>query len=133
LLQDSVTSADALRAAEAALVARAEARQRQYGVGWEAVARLLVAIRDGVDPDTVTARVVWSPADTRSQAQESDAATKLYQAGILSRRGVLKRLGLTADEIEEEMRNAVNEQMAVADARMANMASEMGVIRQKTA
>ena len=75
-----------LRAAEAALVARAEARQRQYGVGWEQVARLLVAIRDGVDPDR-TARVVWSPADTRSQAQEADYAVKLYQSGILSRQG----------------------------------------------
>ena len=35
LLQDSVTSADALRAAEAALVARAESKQRAYGTGWE--------------------------------------------------------------------------------------------------
>jgi hypothetical protein len=128
-----VTSADALRAAEAALVARAEARQRQYGVGWESVARLLVAIRDGVDPDTVTARVVWSPADTRSQAQEADYAVKLYQSGILSRQGVLKRLGLTADEIAEELSNSTREQMLVADARMANMASEMGMIRQKAA
>lgn len=133
LLQDSVTSADALRAAEAALVARAEARQRLYGVGWESVARLLVAIRDGVDPDTVTARVVWSPADTRSQAQEADYAVKLYQSGILSRQGVLKRLGLTADEIAEELAASTAEQMAVADARMANMASEMGMIRQKAA
>ena len=77
------TSADALRAAEAALVARAEAGQRQYGVGWEPVARLLVPVRDGVDPDSVTARVVWSPADTRSQAQEADYAVKLYSPDIL--------------------------------------------------
>ncbi|BBY47751.1 hypothetical protein MARA_12190 [Mycolicibacterium arabiense] len=128
LLQDSVMSADALRAAEAALVARAEARQRQYGVGWEAVARLLVAIRDGVDPDTVTARVVWSPADTRSEAQSADAAVKLFQAGLLSRSGCLKRLGLTADEIVEELKNSTNEAMAVADARAANMASEIGAL-----
>ncbi|MFB1297336.1 phage portal protein [Mycobacterium sp. pW049] len=131
LLQDSVTSADALRAAEAALVARAEARQRQFGVGWEQVARLLIAVRDNVDPHTVTARCVWSPADTRSQAQEADYAVKLYQAGILSRRGVLKRLGLSEDEIAEELTASTAEQMAVADARAANMASEMGLFRSK--
>ncbi|WP_124712694.1 phage portal protein [Mycolicibacterium nivoides] len=132
LLQDSVTSADALRAAEAALVARAEARQRQYGVGWEQVARLLVAIRDGVDPDTVIARVVWSPADTRSQAQEADYAVKLYSAGILSRTSVLKRLGLTADEIAEELKHSTDEALAVADARALNMASEIGILSRKS-
>lgn len=133
LLQDSVTSADALRAAEAALVSRAEARQRAYGVGWEAVARALVGIRDSVDPATVTVHVVWSPADTRSEAQSADAAVKLYQAGILSRQGVLKRLGLTADEIAEELQNSTRELLLVADARLANMASDMGMIRQNTA
>ncbi len=113
LLQDSVTSADALRAAEAALVARAEARQRLYGVGWEAVARNLVAIRDGVNVADVVARVVWGPADTRSEAQTADAAVKLFQAGILSRRATLKRLGFSDDEIatvtaeiEQDARNA---------------------------
>jgi hypothetical protein len=125
LLQDSVTSADALRAAEAALVARAEARQRQYGVGWEAVARLLVAIRDGVDPDTVTARVVWSPADTRSQAQEADYAVKLYSAGILSRTGVLKRLGLTADEISEELENTRRDAQLGHDIKLGKYLTEM--------
>jgi len=103
LLQDSVTSADALRAAEAALVARAEARQRTYGVGWESVGRLLIAIRDGVDPSSVVARARWSPADTRSEAQTADAAVKMFQAGILSRTAVLRRLGLDEDEIREEI------------------------------
>ncbi|MCW2625327.1 phage portal protein [Mycobacterium sp.] len=125
LLQDSVTSADALRAAEAALVARAEARQRQYGVGWEQVARLLVAIRDGVDPDAVTARVVWSPADTRSQAQEADYAVKLYSAGILSRTGVLKRLGLTADEIADELENTRRDAQLGHDIKLGKYLTEM--------
>lgn len=125
LLQDSVTSADALRAAEAALVSRAEARQRQYGVGWEAVARLLVSIRDGVDPSSVTARVVWAPADTRSQAQEADYAVKLYSAGILSRTGVLKRLGLTADEIEEELRDFARDAQMAADIRVGQYLTDM--------
>ncbi|NKZ13659.1 phage portal protein [Mycolicibacterium septicum DSM 44393] len=131
LLQESVTSADALRAAEAALVARAEARQRIYGVGWEAVARLLVAIRDGVDPDSVIARVVWSPADTRSQAQEADYAVKLYSAGILSRKGVLKRLGLTADEVEEELANTREEAQVGHDLKFAAFSRDLDTMTGK--
>jgi hypothetical protein len=131
LLQDSVTSADALRAAEAALVARAESKQRAYGVGWERVARLLVAIRDSVDPDTVTARVIWSPADTRSQAQEADSATKLFQSGILSRRGVLKRLGLTADEIEEELQNMREEAQVGHDLKFAAFSRDLNTMSGK--
>jgi hypothetical protein len=123
LLQDSVTSADALRAAEAALVARAESKQRAYGVGWEAVARNLVGIRDSVDPQSVTARVVWSPADTRSQAQEADAAVKLYQAGVLSRTGVLKRLGLTADEIADELENTRRDAQLGQDVKLGRYLS----------
>lgn len=124
LLQDSVTSADALRAAEAALVARAEARQRLYGVGWEAVARRLVAIRDGVDVADVVARVVWAPADTRSEAQTADAAVKMYQAGILSRTAVLKRLGFTDDEIAEELKNVASDARLGADVRLGRYLSE---------
>ncbi|MBI3217599.1 MAG: phage portal protein [Mycobacterium sp.] len=125
LLQDSVTSADALRAAEAALVARAEAKQRAYGVGWERVARILVAIRDGVAPDTVTARVVWSPADTRSQAQEADAAVKLYQAGVLSRRATLKRLGFSEDEISQEIFEMRREAQLGADIRLGRYMAQL--------
>lgn len=93
------TSADALRASEAALVARAEARQLAYGTGWETVAKLLVAIRDGSDPNTVAVQVKWSPADTRSQAQEADAVVKLVQANILPITYALAKLGYSDDEI----------------------------------
>ncbi len=103
LLQDSVTSADALRAAESALVARAEAKQRAFGTGWETVMRLLIAIDQGIDPYDVSVKVNWSPADTRSEAQLADASVKLYAAGLLSREATLRRLGLTDDEIEDEL------------------------------
>jgi Phage portal protein, SPP1 Gp6-like len=56
-LSDTPASADALRAAEASLTARAEARQQQFGRSWEDVARLMVAVRDGVDPLQVDVRV----------------------------------------------------------------------------
>jgi len=92
-------SADALRASEASLTARAEARQATFGKAWEDVARLMVAIRHGVDPDAVQARVKWADAATRSVAQEADAIVKLYSAGLLPQSYALARLGYDADEI----------------------------------
>ena len=51
---DNPASADALRASEASLTARAEARQATFGRSWEQVARLMVAVRDGADPAAST-------------------------------------------------------------------------------
>lgn len=90
---DNPASADALRAAEASLTARAEARQQAFGRSWEDVARLIVAIRDKADPQGIDCRVTWADAATRSIAQEADAVVKLYTAGLLSRPYALRRLG----------------------------------------
>ena len=125
LLQDSVTSADALRAAESALVARAEAKQRAYGTGWEAVMRLLIAIDRSIDPYDVTVKVVWSPADTRSEAQLADASVKLFTAGLLSRRVTLKRLGLTDDEIDAEMTAIDYDAAQARDIRFGRMLTDI--------
>lgn len=93
------TSADAVRAQESSLTAKVEAKELAFGPGLEQVAALVVAVRDGVDPASVKARVQWAEAASRSVAQEADAATKLFQAGILSRATVQRRLGMTDDEI----------------------------------
>lgn len=98
-LTDSPTSADSMRAAEASLAARAAARQSQFGRAWEDVARLMVAVRSGVDPYRVDVRVEWADTTTRSVAQEADAAVKLYSAGLLPVSTTLARLGYTEDEI----------------------------------
>jgi hypothetical protein len=98
---DNPASADSLRASEASLTARAEARQAQFGRSWEDVARLIVGVRDGADPTTVDVRVQWADAATRSVAQEADAITKLYSAGLLPASYALKRLGYTDDEIAD--------------------------------
>lgn len=100
-LTNAPTSADALRAAEASLTARAEARQASFGRSWEDVARLMVAVRDGVDPQRVDVRVTWADAATRSIAQESDGVTKLFQAGLLPASYALKRLGYSDSEVAE--------------------------------
>lgn len=95
------TSADALRAAESGLTARAEARQVTFGRAWEQVAALMVAVRTGADPRTIRTSVDWAPADTRSAAQEADAVVKLFQAGILPRQFALQKLGYSAEDIEQ--------------------------------
>lgn len=97
---DNPASADALRAAEASLTARAEARQQTFGRAWEQVARLMIAVRDGRDPSLIDdIRIQWADAATRSVAQEADAVTKLFQAGILPASYALAKLGYSEDEI----------------------------------
>lgn len=95
------TSADSIRASEAALTAKAEARQQAFGRSWEEVGRLIVGVRDGVDPAFVDVRVRWADAATRSVAQEADAITKLYQAGLLPASYALRRLGYSDEQIDE--------------------------------
>ena len=97
---DNPTSADSIRASEAALTARAEARQATFGRSWEDVARLMVAVRTGADPEAVDVRVRWADAATRSVAQEADAVVKLYSAGLLPASTALARLGYSSDEID---------------------------------
>lgn len=99
ILTDAPTSADSMRAAEASLAARAAARQAQLGRAWEDVARLMVAVRTGLDPLNLDVRVHWADTTTRSVAQEADAAVKLYSAGLLPASTTLARLGYSDDEI----------------------------------
>jgi len=102
VFSDNPASADALRAAEASLTARAEARQATFGRSWEQVARLMIAVRDGADPEAIEdVRVQWADAATRSVAQEADAVVKLYSAGLLPASYALAKLGYNDDEISQ--------------------------------
>jgi hypothetical protein len=115
ILTDQPPNADALRASEASLTARAAARQLTFGRAWEQVARLLVAVRDGVAPADVTVRVVWGDPASRSVAQEADAAVKLFQSGLMSRRLMLQRLGLSQDEITAELESIDHDAQTARD------------------
>lgn len=98
---DNPTSADSIRASEAALTAKAEAKQAAFGKSWEDVARLIVSVRDGVDPATLTPSVQWADPSTRSVAQEADAVVKLHAAGILPTSYALRKLGYSEAEVEQ--------------------------------
>ena len=112
---DNPSSADALRASEASLAARAEARQAIFGRSWEQVARLMVAIRDGVAVDSVGVNVQWGDPGSRSVAAEADAVTKLFQSGLLSRSGALRKLGYSEDEIQQELYDSQRDALASAN------------------
>lgn len=101
VLNDQPASADALRAAEASLAARAAARQATFGRAWEQVARVMHAVTAGVDPTGVEVSVTWADPTTRSIAQEADATVKLHAAGIIPTSTALARLGYTDAEIEQ--------------------------------
>lgn len=79
---DQPASADAIRSAEASLVATAYARQRTFGAAWAEVARLALAVLDGTDPRAIDVETVWQSPETRTPAQAADAATKLAGIGL---------------------------------------------------
>lgn len=95
---DQPASADAIRSAEASLVARCEARQRSFGPSWGKVASLVNAVQNGTRPQRV--ETVWADPSTRTEAQTADAVTKLVQAGILPTEAGLARMGYTPQQIE---------------------------------
>lgn len=97
---DQPASADAIRSAEASLVARAVERQRTFGQSWDDVARLIAAVRDGVDPATVDVATVWANPETRTPAQAADAAAKLAGIGIPLAELMSSHLGFTPAQIE---------------------------------
>jgi hypothetical protein len=118
-LTDAPTSADSMRAAEASLSARAQARQAQFGRAWEDVARLMTAVRDGVDPLGVDVRVHWADTSTRSIAQEADAAVKLFTAGLLPASETLARIGYTDDQVQGILDARTKEQSPVTEPKTA--------------
>jgi len=96
-------SAEALRAGESGLAARARARQRAFTGPWAEVIRLAAEITDGKPrPDLEDVEPVWSDPESPTPAKAADAASKLVGAGILSVDGALDTLGYTPEQREAE-------------------------------
>ncbi|WP_099025625.1 phage portal protein [Mycolicibacterium palauense] len=122
ILHANPTSADSLRASEAGLTSKAEAKQAAFGRSWELVGKLMQAIRTGVSPASVQCRVQWCDPSTRSEAQAADAVLKLVQAGILSKSGALRRLGYTQTDIDQELSDRAADALASADPSLMTFA-----------
>lgn len=101
------TSADAIRAAEHRLTEKVRQRQGWFGPAFCDVMRLAQRVRDGyADPRLANLEAMWIDPEPRTVAQEADAMSKLYSAGIIDRRAALEALDLPPLEVERVL--AVN-------------------------
>lgn len=87
------TSADATRAAEASLSARADSRINVLGMGLERAIALAVSIATGYHVNLVNVKLTWASTATRSIAQEADATVKLAGENIITVEEARDQLG----------------------------------------
>lgn len=123
---DNPASADAIRSSEAMLVKKAERRTRRFGGAWSDVMRLALWVRDG-EPPPRERRIecVWRNPSTPTIAQQTDAAVKMVQAGILPADGevVLEMAGLSEDQrqrVAAERRRAQGRQVLERLSQLGN-------------
>lgn len=130
---DNPASADAIRAAEATLVERAQAKQRTWGGAYEQAMRLAVAARDGIRLDEVPGELrsmetVWRDAATPTPAQSMDAAVKGVQAGIYDEVAAQESIGLSPQQRDAiaDRRSTATATAATATVRaQVNLANEL--------
>lgn len=96
---DQPASADAIRSAEASLVARCVELQRTFGQAWGDVAALMLAIEEKLDPAGVDVEPVWASPETRTPAQAADAAAKLAGIGVPLEVVLADTLGFTPEQV----------------------------------
>lgn len=96
---DQPPSADAIRSAEASLVATVISKQRTYGRAWAKVADLVVKVRDGHNSRDFEA--LWASAETRTPAQTADAAAKLAGIGVPLEAVLADPLGYSPSQIAQ--------------------------------
>jgi hypothetical protein len=92
-------SADAIKAAEAGLVAKVHRRMLHIGESWEAVIRLALTIVGDAGATNMEGEVLWADPETRSLAQLSDALVKMASIGV-PEEVLWQRWGATPAEIE---------------------------------
>lgn len=112
---DQPASADAIRSAEASLVARCMELQRTFGAAWADVARLILAVESGKDPLSVDVETVWESPETRTPAQAADAAAKLSGIGVPLPVVLADTLGFTPEQVDRVMEMKKSEPVAVQE------------------
>lgn len=111
ILHDNPSSEGSLKASEAGLTAKASAKMAAFGRSWEAVARLVAAIKTGRAVDSIECRVKWGDAGLRSESQVADSVSKLYGDGsVISRAEALRRLGYADDQVAAIIAESISEQ-----------------------
>ncbi|MEQ8834283.1 MAG: phage portal protein [Miltoncostaeaceae bacterium] len=91
-------SGDAIRSAESGLVKKVQRKMRSFGEGLEEAIRL-ARLFAGERETPVDSEIVWADAETRTEAETTDAVIKQYQAGLIPWAAALERLGYTQTAI----------------------------------
>ncbi len=108
-------SGEALKTAEARLVARATARTRAWGPVWADAMGLAVRMLQGAGAPEGGLVTQWAPVATRMEREELENAEARWRLGV-SRRRILLELGYKDNEVDEmlEERAAEARDAAVA-------------------
>lgn len=122
---DQPPSADAIRSAEASLVAKVTGKQRMFGRSWAKIADLIVRVRDGHnDRDFET---LWASPETRTPGQLADAALKLNQMGVPLAAVLANPLGYSPAEIDQIIVQRRAEALDTAGADLSAFLVDEGV------
>jgi hypothetical protein len=96
--QGQSPSGDAIRSAEAGLVAKVRRKMRPFGEGLEEAVRL-ARLFQGEEDAPVDSEIVWADPQTRTEAETTDAVIKQFQAGLIPLEAAQAELGYTQTEI----------------------------------
>ncbi len=127
---DQPSSADAIRSAEASLVALVRRKAASFAGAWEEVMVLASAIDQGFFlPELTNLETLWSDFETRTTAQSMDAASKGVASGILDPDFAAERyLGLTPTESRRNREARRARTLEVAAAQMVEATTTPKVI-----
>lgn len=119
---DNPASADAIRSAEATLNERAREKHETWGAAYKKVMQLAIAVQQGsalaaVERSTSNLETVWRDPETRTKAQDADAAVKLHAEGIIDDVQAQEDVGLSPMQRQAiaERRAQAAETAATAD------------------
>jgi len=126
-------SADAIKAAEAGLVAKVNRRALHIGEAWEEVIRLALQLVGDPAAAEVAGEVVWADIETRSEAQRVDALTKMATLGVPTQ-VLWERWGASPQDVrrwrqlaaEESAQQAASSAAALGAADIASLLSQAG-------
>lgn len=115
LQQGQSPSGDAIRSAEAGLVAKVMEKQRTYGRSFAEVIRLYQTLSGG---DARPVEVIWADPEFRTLSELTDAVIKQHAAQLIPTQTAQEMLGKSPSEIEL-MKSLFAQEALINDARGA--------------
>jgi hypothetical protein len=103
-------SGESLKSTETGLVAKVRRKQTSFGESWEEVLRLSFLARgDLIRGNARNAETLWRDPESRTTAEQTDAAIKEIAAGIPREMVWARRLGMSPQEIARAKAMAATE------------------------